>query len=57
MKCLHIGVAMQYLKQYGWAAQTGYTNAELNEVVAPHLEGNDDFASGNKALYVKAFST
>ena len=49
-------LVVQYLKQYGWAVQTGYTNAELNKVVAPHLEGDDDFASGNNALYVEAFS-
>lgn len=48
---------MQYLKKFGWIVQTGYTNADLNEVVAPHLKGDADFASGNNALYVEAFAS
>ena len=45
---------MQYLKSYGWTVEKGFTNNDLNEVVAPQLKGDDDFASGNNALYVEA---
>lgn len=48
---------MQYLKGYGWSVGTGLTLKELHEVVAPRVEGDDDFEMGSgNAAYVKAFS-
>ncbi len=56
MEVLRLGCAnLQYLEEYGWKVQTGLTNADLHQAVAPHLEGDDEFASINNALYVEAF--
>lgn len=47
----------QYLKGFGWNVKAGLTLKQLHEVVAPSLDGDDEFELGNgNAAYVEAFS-
>ncbi len=49
---------LQYLEEYHWKVNTGLSNADLHQAVAPHLEGDQQYAShgaSNNGVYVEAF--
>lgn len=48
----------QYLEEFHWKVNTGLSNADLHQAVAPHLEGDQQYAShgaSNNGVYVEAF--
>lgn len=49
---------LQYLEEYHWKVNTGLSNADLHQAVAPHLEGDQQYAShgaSNNGVLVEAF--
>jgi len=49
---------LQYLEEYHWKVNTGLSDADLHQAVAPHLEGDQQYAShgaSNNGVYVEAF--
>lgn len=48
---------VQYLRSLGWCVEAGMKLKELHRLVAPALEGDDEFELGNgNAAYVEASS-